>query len=53
MRTLQSSTKIAVGLLSTSQPAYADNSWACEVLLCVSNPSGMTQFSASVTQLVG
>lgn len=48
MRNILSSTIIAAGLLSSSQPAYADNTWACEVLLCVSNPGGMLQFSPCV-----
>jgi hypothetical protein len=48
MRNILSSTIIAAGLLSSSQPAYADNTWGCEVLLCVSNPGGMLQFSPCV-----
>ncbi|MCG6123038.1 MAG: hypothetical protein MEP57_10160 [Microvirga sp.] len=32
---------------SSSSPAYADT-WACEVILCLSNPGGPTQYAACV-----
>ncbi|WP_346034169.1 hypothetical protein [Erythrobacter westpacificensis] len=33
----------------SAPPAFADdNTWACEVVLCLSNPGGPTQYSACV-----
>lgn len=41
----------ASGLIAASfaaTPARADNTWACEVLLCASNPGGWMQFKECV-----
>src|SRR3546814_20548044 len=38
-----------VGASVSSAPAMAsDNTWACEVVLCLSNPGGPTQYGACV-----
>src|SRR3546814_981147 len=38
-----------VGAAVQSTPAVAsDNTWACEVVLCISNPGGPTQYPACV-----
>lgn len=38
-----------VGSTLTATPALAsDNTWACEVVLCISNPGGPTQYGACV-----
>jgi hypothetical protein len=43
------------GLLTASMAAVparaADSTWACEVLLCASNPGGWTQFRKLITHL--
>ena len=41
----------SVALLAASfapAPAHAENTWACEVLLCASNPGGWMQFKECV-----
>lgn len=35
-------------VLSAPQAVASDNTWACEVVLCLSNPGGPTQYSACV-----
>src|SRR3546814_3767439 len=40
---------VLVGAAVQSTPAVAsDNTWACEVVLCISNPGGPTQYPACV-----
>jgi hypothetical protein len=37
-----------VAASSAASPARAENTWACEVLLCASNPGGWMQFKECV-----
>lgn len=40
-----------VGAAVQSTPAVAsDNTWACEVVLCISNPGGPTQYPGVVSE---
>lgn len=45
---------VAVAALAISipaSPAQAQSTWACEVLLCISNPGGATQFTECVAPI--
>lgn len=37
-----------VGMGMVPAPAYANDDWGCEVLLCLSNPGGATQYAQCV-----
>lgn len=41
----------ASSLLPATAPLKAQDSWPCEVLLCVSNPGGMLQFKECVAPI--
>ena len=45
---LITATAFAASTIAPVQTLRAQDSWPCEVLLCVSNPGGMTQFGECV-----
>jgi hypothetical protein len=41
----------AMAISIPASPAQAQSTWACEVLLCISNPGGATQFTECVAPI--
>ena len=41
----------ALASATSSSPVQAQSTWACEVLLCISNPGGATQFHECVAPI--